>query len=399
MRSLKSSLTRIFSAAALVAFLASCASTSVDIRKEIGTTTGTPLQDHFNTAALVQDTTQACYEKQEMRDDNVRRHVFRDTPDAFKKKGNDLVIMSPRLSDSQVREANRLVADIPDHLQDLFYMHGGVWVFTRDSLVEALPRYGDSRFEDDDGINPFYESYSGLYIDNERRLYMPFNIGDVRTKTVNGEEVKDVRYYPLRTNKYRTLHHEYGHFLDSILGLEYTEREHRGRTHHFVETDAFKEAFDKDMRALHSKIRRGEINREAYSYFLPATYGGEAYGGEHTDLIRAKKELLAGVWAELMGEWSRSTDMQSNFPTVYALLEYANQTIKDNYEQRAQQCDYSRDGQATDPATGDGVNLRLSTKSAPERNGPMDSGAERERMRWEESKQHPAKPHMRVHPH
>lgn len=397
MRFLKSSLTRAFSAAALVLFLTGCAHNSVNIRDEIGTTTGVPLQDHFNTAALIQDTTQSCYAKENMRADNVRRHVFNSTPDAFKKKGNDLVILSPKLSDSQRREAQRLVADIPDHLQDLFYMHGGVWVFTRDSLVEALPVFGQDRYEDENGINPFYESYSGLYIDNERRLYMPFNIGDVRERTVNGETFKDIRYYPLRTNKYRTLHHEYGHFLDSILGQEYVEREHRGRTHHFVETDAFKEAFDKDMKALHDKIRRGQINTSSYSYFLPATYDGEAYGGEHTNLIRAKKELLAGVWAELMGEWSRSTNMEGNFPTVYALLEYANQTIKDNYEQRANQCDYTQDGSATSPdssAVG-----ALSTKSAPSRSGPMDPEADRERMRWEESQQHPTKPHIRIEPH
>lgn len=393
------SLKAVFAAAALALGLAGCAYNQqhIHIETDILDATGVPLQEHFNHEALTSDFAQSCDVKEDMRSENVRRPLDRNTPDYFQKQDNRLVYTSPRLSDSQLDQVERLVRDIPPHLQDLFYMHGGVWVFSRDSLVEAIPHYGDPRYEDDDGINPFYESYSGLFTDQERRLYLPFHIGDVRKRTVDGETVRNVSYHPLRTNKYRTLHHEFGHFLDLILGLEYGEREHRGRTHHFVETDAFIEAFDRDMHEIAGKVRSGRMSITSYAYFLPETFEGQHIGGDHDNIIRAKRELMAGIWAELMGEGGSGTNFRANFPNLYALLEYTDNMIRQSYEANAPQCEHGFDGHSTDTLSTP-AGFRFSTSGAPQLNN--EERSERQRQSTEEDdRQHPTKPNIRIRPH
>lgn len=295
----------------------------------------------FNRAALENNYSRSCEEKSGMRAGQVEPPSQESTPDAFQQRLTRTTYYSPSLTDEHRAEAATISASMEDFQENLFFMHGGTWVFTEHSLVEALPEYDDVVKTDpstgDITSYPYYEDYVGLYRNHERRLYVTFSIGDVTTSQEDGTIVKSIAFRDVAAPAQSTADHEYGHFLDHIIGTYYLQGSAENADR-FSSTDLFQQAYLEDV----AHIIAGGYSTSDISYYLPTHFANEAAGGDHEDIGRARKEAFAELWSEATGTGDQS--IQNRFPRSFALTQEIQNILQDSHQENATQCIFTEGG-------------------------------------------------------
>ena len=295
----------------------------------------------FNSRSLENNYGRSCQDISAMRDAQVEPPSQASTPDAFRQRLARTTYYSPHLTTEHRTEAQTISMDLDDYQESLLFMHGGSWVFTEHSLVEALPDYDDVVKTDpvtgDITSYPYYEDYVGLYRSHERRLYVTFGIGDVSTTQENGTLIKSVAFREPAGTAISTADHEYGHFLDHIIGTYYLQGS-EADTPRFSSTDLFTQAYLADV----AHIMVGGYATSDISYYLPAHFADEVLGGDHEDINRARQEAFAELWSEVTG--SGDNDIQNRFPQSYALTQEINEIMQNAYEQNGTKCIFTEGG-------------------------------------------------------
>ena len=115
----------------------------------------------FDMKGLSESYALPCDKQASLRVSYIPPAYFPGRPAEFSNDSKSLVIYSPHLTRSQRHTAERLIESVPAHVWPLAYLRGAVYVFTRRSIVEAVPALAveDSWFGD-----------FGLYMSVERRV-------------------------------------------------------------------------------------------------------------------------------------------------------------------------------------------------------------------------------------
>ncbi len=255
----------------------------------------------------------------------VTPHPNRTTFD-FRGDGYGLAVFSPHLNDAQKAQAERMIREMPPHIYDIFYNRGGVFVFTKKSLIEALPHMKGTT--DHKADNPYYSRYIGLYQTNLRRAYITFGVMDVRQQ---GDGTETLHHRLLFGSQEHTFYHEIGHFMDRKLGRIGRPLSSFSPNRRFSGSEAFVDAIERDMAAF-MEAQRPKWLIDRLSHYLPAHYKGREVGGGHDRLESFQGEVFAELWAELHGHSRRN--LRSHFPHAFAIVQEVDRILQETYESR-----------------------------------------------------------------
>ncbi len=263
-----------------------------------------------------------------MRAGNIKTPDRRTSPEFHNSSdARRMVIYSPALSAGERQTARQLVEEIPEYVTDLLYKQGAMLIFTSKSLVEALPKYRDH--QDEHGDFPYHNLYIGLYIGNEKRLFLTFQIAS-QIEERNGKPVVH-GYKPVFGSKMRTLHHEIGHFIDDILG-ELGAENTRSR---FTDTDNYLVALRADFdRLAINPPSDAELRRLAY--YMPEKHNGTAMQGQKKDWRAARREVFAELWVEAQGD--RPVGLGKHFPNSFKLVQALERQLRYLHKENALDC-------------------------------------------------------------
>lgn len=298
----------------------------------------------FNLGAVTQSYKTSCEAREKMRDFRILEPANLDTPYYFQTHGSGIALLSPALDEKERAEAEELIGSIPPHIFDLIYSKGGVFVFTRDSLLEAVPQYGENTDSKDLAGNPFADRYIGLYRSSERRMFVTYYI-------YKEDEESGVPFLtPVVDNKKSTTHHEIGHFMDHMLGeislsswLDPTRRlsvyadSYNMSYPRYSDSEEFKTAYYADLDKL--AARAPDLDLKRYNHYLPQSHQGVDLQGEHKTMDRARSEAFAELWSEAQGAYD-STPLRSFFPETFRLIERLDKALQSAHEYYGRQCDY-----------------------------------------------------------
>lgn len=286
------------------------------------------LESSFDMPALSASYALPCDQRARTRATAIPPPHFPGRPAVFSNEAQSLVVYSPYLSPAQRATAERLIASVPAHVLPLAYVQGAVYVFTRRSIVEAVPALAveDSWFGD-----------FGLYMAVERRLYFSFEKGDGLTRQPDGT-YQAQRFIPSQREPFRIINHETGHLVDSLVG-EYS-RHSRGddgdsRLSNRVDfITALRSDFAR-LAAGQSSLSQTRIKR--LGYYMPRHFEGVAFGGLHLSEQRARREIFAELWAEAQGY--DSNKISRAYPDAFTMVKAINQFLKTQYEAGAGLCE------------------------------------------------------------
>ncbi|MCB9991129.1 MAG: hypothetical protein H6867_07085 [Rhodospirillales bacterium] len=304
----------------------------------------TDLSALFNRQAVAETYAISCDMRDFVREASYRTPSRRYTSDDFRGgSANITAIYSPHLSAEDRLKAEQFLDTIPGHVGDLFYKQGGVFVFTSQSLAEALPGYADHK--DKHGNYPYQNNYVGLYRGNEKRVFVTFGLANIE-KTDDGFEIKG--YRPYGGNKIGVFHHELGHYIDDMLGgLGRKERtsdpndilQHLQAHRHddrFTDTAAFREALEADFEELVKKPH-ADYALKFRSYFLPDSYKGTKLYGQKDSWDDTGSEVFAELWSEVHGYGTY--DLAYYFPRTYQIVKDVDRELRQIYEQNKRECE------------------------------------------------------------
>lgn len=253
-------------------------------------------------------------------------------PEAFAAEGPRFLVKTPTMKPRRDREADRLFEELGDHIKDIAYAGGAVYVFPR-VIAESNPGLAS---------DPGYYNDAGLYIAVERRVYVPFD----RAVISRGKGGITVRgYQDSSRDRARMINHESGHMIDDRLGsFSLSENTGPDGAQRLSNRKDFREAFARDMDALVAsrRYRDGDVARRGY--YLPASYKGTAIGGARDDEQRARREVFAELWAEANGH--AQNRLSEIYPRSYKTVAAFNGLLKDLHEKAPVKCRYTQDGQA-----------------------------------------------------
>ncbi|MEZ0259750.1 MAG: hypothetical protein ACAH80_01995 [Alphaproteobacteria bacterium] len=244
---------------------------------------------------------------------NIQPPYFPGRPDSFKNDMAALVIYSPHLTAEQRQKAEQLFAGVPSYALPLVWRGGGVYVFTRRGIVEAVPALA---------VESEWFGDLGLYMEVDRRLYLPFEKGVGLKRQRNGDFAAE-RWVPTDRDQPRAINHETGHIIDAMLGrYSRGSRAADGRTRLSNRSD-YMDAFNSDLARLTSQRRPIPIERiRKLGYYMPRSYKGFRLGIQEDQ--RARREVFAELWAEAHGHDKNklSAAYPDTFKVVKALAEF-----------------------------------------------------------------------------
>jgi len=248
----------------------------------------------------------ACEGQAAMRHENILPPEFPGRPREFNNDKEALVIYSPHLTAEQRKKAEKLFASVPTYALPVIWRGGGVYVFTRRAIVEAVPALAVERgwFND-----------HGLYLDSERRLYIPFEKGEALQR--KGGKYVARRFVPSEREPFRIINHETGHMIDSMLGaFSLNSKGEDGKTR-LTNSPGFLAAFNADLSRLASKKRQISIEKiRKLGYYMPHSYKGVRLGIQPDQ--RARREVFAELWAEVHGHGK--SELRIAYPDTFQMV-------------------------------------------------------------------------------
>lgn len=260
----------------------------------------------------------SCPAQKAMRLENIPPPHFAGRPQAFANPDHDLVIYSPYFTAQQRKLAEKLFASVPPYAQAIAYRGGAVYVFTRRSLVEAVPGLAveDSWFAD-----------YGLYMAVEKRLYMPFEKGVHIRKTAGGTYAARA-YVPSQREPFRIVNHETGHLVDALLGVYSLDGIGADGEARLSNRADFQQALRHDLSAL-LKRNMDAAQTQRLGYYLPSTYEGMTLGGAQKSEQRVRREIFAELWAEAHGY--DSNKLSAAYPRTFQIVRKVMEFLRDQH--------------------------------------------------------------------
>jgi len=246
----------------------------------------------FNMQELSRSYALSCEEQAARRHANIPPPYFPGRPREFRNEPDALAVYSPYLTGPERETAQRLFASVPKYALPIAWRGGAVYVFTRRSIVEAVPALAveDNWFED-----------FGLYMEVERRLYLPFEKGEGIKKKPDGTYAAR-RFVPSRRDPFRIINHETGHMIDSMLGEYSLNSRGEDGKYRLSNRPDFLAAMRADLARLASGNRPISIERiRKLGYYMPRAFEGVKLGGIQPTEQRARREVFAELWAEVQG--------------------------------------------------------------------------------------------------
>ncbi len=267
----------------------------------------------------------ACADQEKMRARNIPPPHFAGRPQAFANPDNQLVIYSPDFTAQQRDLAGKLFASVPPYALTMAYRGGAVYVFTRRSIVEAVPGLAveDSWFSD-----------YGLYMAVEKRLYMPFEKGVNITRQRDG--TYSARHYiPSQREPFRIVNHETGHLIDDLLGAYSRDSTGTDGQSRLSNRADYQEALRHDFGDL-LKRNMSAAQLQRLGYYLPYEYEGMILGGMQKSEQRARREIFAELWAETHGY--DSNGLSRVYPRTFRLVGKMAALLKKEHERAPHHC-------------------------------------------------------------
>ncbi|GEM_PF-3563824 len=289
------------------------------------------LSASFNRQAVADVYEKSCSVRDAERKYKIDRHHFSlRTPSYFWPRGTELALFSPRLTPEQVKDSQAVLDSLPRHVMDLFYPLGGVALFPRDTVVEAIPSFGGIK---KNGRFPYYQSVIGVYFDSNKRVHMTFNTAIVEKR--DGKAIVK-GYRPVTDDKFMVFHHETGHFIDDVLGELGSSFWEFGQTE-FSDREEFVRALKQDLDdlAIANLSYKELIPR---SYYLPKEHNGVKLYGQHDSAEVLRGEVFAGLWAEVQGH--SNYDLKKILPRTFKLVNDVNADLKRPHAAYGSECGY-----------------------------------------------------------
>lgn len=280
----------------------------------------------FKTSELSKTYTLSCDQQAAKRKASIAPAYFPGRPAEFSNEWHALVVYSPHLTAQQRRKAETLFKSVPAYALPLAWRGGAVYVFTRRGLVEAVPALGVERewFKD-----------IGLYMEVERRLYLPFEKGEGLHLKRDGKYVAQ-RYVASAREPFRIINHETGHMVDSLLGEYSLDGKGDDGKFRLSNRADFMAAFNADLTILTSKggpLTPSQIKK--LGYYLPPMFDGRKLGAQPTEQ-RARREVFAELWAEAHGHGK--SKLNTAYPETFALVKSFIAFLKAQDEAAALRC-------------------------------------------------------------
>lgn len=265
------------------------------------------IADSFDIKNLSRSYALSCDEQGTLRRANILPPYFPGRPPEFRNDSGSLVIYSPHLTAEQRRSAQELFASVPDYALPLAWRGGAVYVFTRRSTVEAVPALAVE--------SNWFEDY-GLYMEVERRLYLPLEKGEGVKKKPDGTYAAR-RFVPSRRDLFRVINHETGHMIDSMLGEYSLNARGDDGKNRVSNSPVFLAAIRSDLARLASRDRPISIEKiRKLGYYMPREFDGVRLGIQPEQ--RARREVFAELWAEAHGH--SSNRLSRAYPDTFGLV-------------------------------------------------------------------------------
>lgn len=293
-----------------------------------GSSVGAPPRDlagTFNMPALQAAYALSCDAQAHMRLKNIPPPHFEGRPREFANPENALVVYSPHFTPRQRQLAEKIFASVPSYALPIARRGGAVYVFTRRSLVEAVPGLAveDSWFED-----------YGLYMAVEKRLYIPFEKGVNIRRQADGTYAAG-HYVPSQREPFRIVNHETGHLIDALLGVYSLESANAEGESRLSNRADFQQALRHDLGAL-LKRKLSAAQTQRLGYYLPSTYEGMTLGGAQGSEQRLRREVFAELWAETQGY--DSNRLSNAYPRTFQVVRKIMEFLKAQHEQAPHIC-------------------------------------------------------------
>lgn len=268
----------------------------------------------FDMQELSKDYALSCGSQLAMRQRNIQEPYFKGRPPEFADTLS-LVIYSPQLTAAQRAQAEKLYASVPGYALPLVFRGGGTFVFTRRGIVEAVPALK---------VESEWFSDLGLYMEVDRRLYLPFEKGEGLKRQRDGNFAA-ARWVPSDRDQFRAINHETGHMVDSMLGrYSRSSRGADGRTRLSNRKD-YMEAFTRDLARLASSSRPIPVARiRKLGYYMPRSYKGFRLGIQEDQ--RARREVFAELWAEAHGH--DKNKLSQAYPDTFRVVQQLAEFLK-----------------------------------------------------------------------
>lgn len=249
------------------------------------------MADTFNMAELSRSYAVSCDAQAAGRHANILPPHFPGRPQAFLNNADALVLYSPYLTASERQAAEKLVGSVPKYALPIAWRGGAVYVFTRRAMVEAVPALAVEK--------NWFEDF-GLYMEVERRLYIPFEKGEGLRRRSDGTYFAQ-HWVPTKRDLFRVINHETGHMVDNFLGgYSLSSKGDDGQLRLSNRPD-FLAAFHADLSRLKSRNRPISIERiRKLGYYMPPEFEGMKMGIQPSEQ-RARREVFAELWAEVHG--------------------------------------------------------------------------------------------------
>lgn len=287
----------------------------------------TDINQTFDIKKLSASFALSCADQAALRHKSIPPAYFPGRPQAFSNDSESLVIYSSHLTRKQRQTAEKLIASLPPHIFSIAYQGGAVYVFTRRSIVEAVPALAVE--------NTWFKDF-GLYMSVERRLYFPFEKGEGVSQQRDGT-YKAQRFVPSQREPFRIINHETGHMIDNLLG-EYSLKSIGDDNNARLSNRAdFRAALTSDLTRLTSPtspLSKEEIQR--LGYYMPYEFKGKILGGMHPTAQRAHREIFAELWAEVQGY--DSNKLSRAYPDTFKIVKTINEFLKAQYDTAPASC-------------------------------------------------------------
>jgi hypothetical protein len=265
------------------------------------------IADTFNMKELKDTYAQSCTEQSAKRHGNILPPYFPGRPKEFQNDSDSLVVYSPYLTPSERQEAEKLVDSIPAYALPIAWRGGAVYVFTRRGIVEAVPALAVER--------DWFEDF-GLYMEVERRLYVPFEKGEAFKRKSDGSYVAQ-HWVPSPRDRFRIINHETGHMIDNMLGEYSLNSKGDDGYYRLSNRPDFLAAIKSDLSRLKSAQRPISVAKiHKLGYYMPFEFEGMRMGIQTEQ--RARREVFAELWAEAHGH--DSNKLSSAYPDAFRVV-------------------------------------------------------------------------------
>lgn len=287
------------------------------------------ITNSFNSQALADTYAQSCAQKMVSRADRTPDAADHKAPAYFQKSDGKWTYYSPFLTPQNREEAQNMVRQVPPHLKNIIFSEGSSFVFTRRSVVEAMPSLLSQ--------NPVYwTEASAMYYAPDKRMTVTFAkaIGGLSPQT---NEFEVFKYEEKNGRPENSLYHEMGHMVDDIAGDYSNANDPETR---ITSTPSMIAAYEQDVRHFKNLWRGNappEVIRDV-SYLLPATYNSAPIGGDHKDMETARREAFAESFAQIHGHNKRNARLY--LPRTYKYAKSVDTMLRRQYRQSGIDCQF-----------------------------------------------------------